>query len=67
MASHIIKRLYHLSKRSTPLSELTAEWQHGVDTGLKAIEKEVGILSIPALSWISLSPQDPKFVQAEIK
>ena len=67
MASRIIARFYHLAKGSTPLTELPAAWQPGVDAALKAIEKTVGMLSVLALSWISLSLQDPNFVQAEIK
>ncbi len=67
MASRIIARFYHFAKGSTPLTDLPAAWQSGVDAALKEIEKSVGMLSVLALSWISLSPQDPKFVQAEIK
>ncbi|KAG5640975.1 hypothetical protein DXG03_006468 [Asterophora parasitica] len=51
MASRIIARLYHFAKGSTPLTDLPAAWQSGVDAALKEIEKSV----------------DPKFVQAEIK
>ena len=67
MASRIISRLYHFAKGSTPLKDLPAAWQPGVDAALKEIEKAVGMLGVLALFWISLSPQDPRFVQAEIK
>ena len=67
MASRIIARFYHFAKGSTPLTDLPAAWQPGVDAALKEIEKSVSMLGVLALFWISLSPQDPKFVQAEIK
>ena len=33
--------LYRLFKGSTPLASLPADWQAGVDAGLKAIEQAV--------------------------